>query len=82
MSVIKCDGLPGKGPDAFGIRRDPEPCEGRENPERFVPAMGAGMSTPMKTSVRFPSRERPSGEDYAMNRFLFDNRIGVCRSVE
>lgn len=36
----------------------------------------------MKTSVRFPSRERPSGEDYAMNRFLFDNRIGISRSVE
>lgn len=75
MSVKKCDGPPGKGPDAFGHRRDPEPCERRENPERFVPAMGAGMPTPMKTSVRFPSRERPSGEDseaYAMTRYAMD----------
>lgn len=51
-------------------------------PVEVCSGMGAGMPTTMKTSVRFPSRERLSGEDYAMNRFLFDNRIGICRTVE
>lgn len=56
--------------------------ECRENPERFVPDCGQECQPTMKTSVRFPSRERLSGEDYAMNRYLFDNRIGISRSVE
>lgn len=44
-------------------------------PVEVCSGMGAGMPTPMKTSVRFPSREGPSGEDsedYAMTRYAMD----------
>lgn len=53
----------------------PSRAECRENPERFVPDCGQECQQTMKTSVRFPSRERLSGEDiegYAMTRFAFD----------